>query len=60
MARHFAVHSFTQPGDAVILMTPVYHAFARVISASGREVLECPLVLEDGTTPWTSTPGKTS
>jgi len=43
------VHSFTQPGDAVVLMTPVYHAFARVIKAAGREVLECPLVLEDGT-----------
>jgi cysteine-S-conjugate beta-lyase len=44
-----AVHSFTQPGDAVILMTPVYHAFARIIKAAGREVLECPLALEDGT-----------
>jgi cystathionine beta-lyase len=43
------VHSFTQPGDAVILMTPVYHAFARVIKAAGREVTECPLVLADGT-----------
>jgi cysteine-S-conjugate beta-lyase len=44
-----AVHSFTQPGDAVILMTPVYHAFARIIKAAGREVLECPLTLKDGT-----------
>jgi len=45
-----AVHSFTRPGDAVVLMTPVYHAFARVIKAAGREVLECPLALEgDGT-----------
>ena len=43
------VHSFTQPGDAVVLMTPVYHAFARVIKAAGREVTECPLVLENGT-----------
>ncbi|WP_103259056.1 MalY/PatB family protein [Tabrizicola aquatica] len=42
------VHSYTQPGDAVVLMTPVYHAFARVIKAAGREVTECPLVLEDG------------
>jgi cystathionine beta-lyase len=44
-----AVHSFTRPGDGVILMTPVYHAFARIIKAAGREVLECPLTLEDGT-----------
>lgn len=42
------VHTFTQPGDAVMLMTPVYHAFARVIKAAGRKVMECPLVLEDG------------
>jgi cystathionine beta-lyase len=44
-----AVHSFTRPGDAVVLMTPVYHAFARIIKAAGRKVLECPLALEDGT-----------
>ena len=43
------VHSFTQPGDAVVLMTPVYHAFARVIKAAGREVLECPLAMVEGT-----------
>jgi cystathionine beta-lyase len=44
------IQSFTQPGDTVVLMTPVYHAFARVIKAAGRTVLECPLVLDaDGT-----------
>lgn len=43
------VHSFTKPGDAVVLMTPVYHAFARIIKAAGREVLECPLAMADGT-----------
>jgi cysteine-S-conjugate beta-lyase len=42
------IHSFTKPGDAVILMTPVYHAFARIIKAAGREVVECPLTLQDG------------
>ncbi len=42
------VDAFTQPGDAVVLMTPVYHAFARVIKGAGRDVLECPLVLRDG------------
>ncbi|MFV0302611.1 MAG: MalY/PatB family protein [Paracoccus sp. (in: a-proteobacteria)] len=38
-----AVDTFTSPGDRVILMTPVYHAFARVIRAGGREVAEFPL-----------------
>ncbi len=37
------VDTFTAPGDGVILMTPVYHAFARVIKAAGRDVLECKL-----------------
>ncbi len=42
------VDAFTRPGDGVVLMTPVYHAFARVIKAAGRELVECPLALEAG------------
>ena len=42
------VDAFTQPGDAVVLTTPVYHAFARVIKGAGRSVTECPLALIDG------------
>lgn len=42
------VDAFTAPGDGVVLMTPVYHAFARVIAAAGRQVVECPLALENG------------
>ncbi|WP_421701973.1 MalY/PatB family protein [Aliiroseovarius sp.] len=42
------VDAYTQPGDGVVLFTPVYHAFARVISAAGREVVEMPLVNNDG------------
>ena len=37
------VDAFTKPGDGVVLFTPVYHAFARVISAAGRKVVECGL-----------------
>ena len=43
-----AVDTLTNPGDSVVLFTPVYHAFARVIRAAGRNVLECPLVNENG------------
>jgi cysteine-S-conjugate beta-lyase len=43
-----SIHSFTQPGDGIILMTPVYHAFSRIIKAAGRDVVECPLALRDG------------
>ncbi|MBR9842060.1 MAG: pyridoxal phosphate-dependent aminotransferase [Rhodobacteraceae bacterium] len=42
------VDAYTAPGDGVILFTPVYHAFSRVIKAAGREVVECPLVNNDG------------
>ncbi|MHA6263147.1 MalY/PatB family protein [Arenibacterium sp. CAU 1754] len=40
--------AFTQPGDEIVLFTPVYHAFAKVIRAAGRKVVECPMVLENG------------
>jgi cysteine-S-conjugate beta-lyase len=39
------VDTYTSPGDHVVLTTPVYHAFARVIKAAGRGVTECPLTL---------------
>ncbi len=42
------VDTFTEPGDGVVLFTPVYHAFARVIKAAGREVVEMEMPLEDG------------
>lgn len=42
------VDAYTKPGDGVVLMTPVYHAFARVVAAAGRRVVECPLAIEDG------------
>ncbi|WP_112311689.1 MalY/PatB family protein [Pseudogemmobacter bohemicus] len=42
------LQAFTAAGDGVVLMTPVYHAFARVIRASGREVVECALKDEAG------------
>lgn len=42
------VETFTQPGDGVVLMTPVYHAFAKVIRANGRRVVECKLANDTG------------
>ena len=42
------VDAFTAPGDGVVLLTPVYHAFARVIAAAGRTVVSCPLAQVDG------------
>ena len=42
------VDTWTEPSDGVVLFTPVYHAFSRVIKAAGRRVVECPLVKSDG------------
>ena len=42
------IDAYSKPGDSVVLTTPVYHAFARVIKAAGRNVQECPLLLRDG------------
>lgn len=42
------IDAFTAPGDGIVLFTPVYHAFHRIIRAAGREVVQCPLVIEDG------------
>ncbi|WP_147126332.1 MalY/PatB family protein [Shimia ponticola] len=42
------VDAFTQPGDGIVLFTPVYHAFARVIRAAGREVVEMEMTNTDG------------
>lgn len=42
------LQAFTQPGDGVVLTTPVYHAFARTIKAAGRQVVECLLKNEGG------------
>ncbi|TXH68222.1 MAG: pyridoxal phosphate-dependent aminotransferase [Thiothrix sp.] len=40
------LQAFTQPGDGIILFTPVYHAFARTIKANQRQVVESPLKLD--------------
>ena len=42
------IDAFTNPGDGVVLFTPVYHAFARVITAADRQVVELPLVNTNG------------
>ncbi|OIP83100.1 MAG: aminotransferase [Rhodobacterales bacterium CG2_30_65_12] len=42
------IDAYTAPGDGIVLFTPVYHAFARIIRASGREGVECALRNVDG------------
>ena len=43
------LQTWTEPGDGVVIFTPVYHEFALKIGKNGRKVVECPLV-RDGDT----------
>lgn len=43
-----ALQCFTEPGDKVLVMSPVYHPFFLVTEKLGREVVRCPLELRDG------------
>ena len=40
--------TYTQPGDGIVLFTPVYHAFAKTILGADRKVVECVMPIEDG------------
>ncbi len=43
-----AIRALTEPGEGVIILTPVYYPFYRAIRNSGREVTSCPLRYEAG------------
>lgn len=42
------IHTWTEPGDAVLLFSPVYYVFYKIITAAGRTVTESPLVNNNG------------
>ena len=41
------IQAFSAAGDGVIIFSPVYHAFARIINANGRQLIES-LAVRDG------------
>ncbi|MBQ2088354.1 MAG: pyridoxal phosphate-dependent aminotransferase [Selenomonas sp.] len=43
-ALHVAIHAFSEPGDYILLQTPVYHPFYRTIDETRRRLVENPLV----------------
>ncbi|MBO4365445.1 MAG: pyridoxal phosphate-dependent aminotransferase [Eggerthellaceae bacterium] len=45
---YWAVSMFTEPGEAVAVMTPVYYPFMNAIKDTGRCMVDIPLVLRDG------------
>ena len=42
------VNACSAPGEGVIIFSPVYHAFARIIKANGRRVHASPMAVSDG------------
>ncbi|MFY0312004.1 MalY/PatB family protein [Leisingera sp. D0M16] len=39
---------WSQPGDGVVIFSPVYHEFAHKVNKAGRKVTECPLARDGG------------
>ena len=44
----YCIQSMTEPGDGVVLPTPMYHPFQHLIRDNGRTLLECPMVFVNG------------
>ena len=40
------VNTWAEPGEGVVIFSPVYHEFALKVNKAGRRVVECPLVRE--------------
>lgn len=47
-ALYAAVRAYTDPGDGVLLITPVYPPFYQAVEQNGRRIVESPLLLENG------------
>lgn len=47
-ALNLCVNAFTQPGDAVVVQTPVYYPFFHAVERNGRRLLRNPLVADGG------------
>lgn len=47
-ALNFVIKAFTQPGERVIIQSPVYHIFHKAIINNERVIADNPLVYEEG------------
>ncbi len=45
---HVGIRAFTEPGDAVMVMQPVYYPFCEAVRSNGRKLVNCQLKYEDG------------
>jgi cystathionine beta-lyase len=42
-----AIQAYTEPGDSVALLSPVYGPFFTTVTSNGRSVADCPLVVRE-------------
>lgn len=42
------LREYSEPGDGVLIQTPAYHQFAKIIASANRTVVNNPLVIKDG------------
>lgn len=47
-AMSYAVKAFTEENDPVVLLTPVYGPFSKILRRNRRRIVPCPLKAEDG------------
>ena len=47
-AFYAAVNAFTEPGEGVIIFKPVYYPFSMAIEKNERNIINCPLIENDG------------
>ena len=47
-ALNFIVETFCNPGDKVIIQSPVYYPFSRIINNNGCHIVNNPLILNNG------------
>lgn len=47
-AMHFCIQAFTQPGDKILVQTPVYDPFFQAIERNDRVLVTSPLVFRNG------------
>ena len=47
-AAALLIRELTDEGDSVLMQTPAYHQFSKVISSAGRNIVTSPLKIDDG------------
>lgn len=47
-ALHYAVQAFSNPGDGILVQTPVYYPFFNAITHNQRQIVDSPMSLRNG------------